>query len=64
MKRNKNEECKESQIKAIYVFGFKLCFVKKHNLKESISNPKIRKYTNYNITEIYINRISNKTQIS
>ena len=31
----KNEEYKESQITTIYIFGFKLCFARKHNLKKN-----------------------------
>ena len=35
MKRKKNEEYEESQITTIYIFGFKLYFARKHNLKKS-----------------------------
>ena len=35
LKRKKNEEYEESQITAIYIFGFKLYFARKHNLKKS-----------------------------
>ena len=85
MKRKKNEEYEESQITAIYIFGFKLCFTRKHNLKKKVfipsnfiysfyalqgiwnkndlTNLNIHIYTNYNIIEIYINRLSTTTQI-
>ena len=33
MKRNKKEECEESQV-TIYTFGFKLYFALKHSLKK------------------------------
>ena len=36
MKRKKNEEYEESQITAIYIFGFKLYFARKHILKNQI----------------------------
>ena len=35
LKRKKNEEYEESQITTIYIFGFKLYFARKHNLKKS-----------------------------
>ena len=35
MKRKKNEKCKESQITTTYIFGFKLYFARKDNLKKS-----------------------------
>ena len=35
MKRKKNEEHEESQITTIYIFGFKLYFGRKYNLKKS-----------------------------
>ena len=85
VKRKKNEEYEESQITAIYIFGFKLCFTRKHNLKKKVfipsnfiysfyalqgiwnkndlTNLNIHIYTNYNIIEIYINRLSTTTQI-
>ena len=85
LKRKKNEEYEESQITAIYIFGFKLCFARKHNLekkvfipsnfiysfyalqgiwnKNDLTNLNIHIYTNYNIIEIYINRLSTTTQI-
>ena len=85
LKRKKNEEYEESQITAIYIFGFKLCFTRKHNLKKKVfipsnfiysfyalqgiwnkndlTNLNIHIYTNYNIIEIYINRLSTTTQI-
>ena len=34
MKRNKKEECEESQVTTIYTFGFKLYFALKHSLKK------------------------------
>ena len=36
MKRKKNEGYEESQITAIYIFGFKLYFAWKHNLKKVV----------------------------
>ena len=67
----------------IYVFGFKLYFVRKHSLKKAVYTIKfylqilsvagylkssndtlklnIHKHTNYNIIEIYINRLSTAT---
>ena len=35
MDRRKNEEYKESQITTIHIFGLKLYFAPKHNLKKS-----------------------------
>ena len=35
MKRKKNEAYEESQITTIYIFGFKLCFARKHDLKKN-----------------------------
>ena len=35
MKRTKNEEYEESQITTKYIFGIKLHFDRKHNLKKS-----------------------------
>ena len=35
MKRKKNEAYEESQITTIYIFGFKLYFARKQNLKKS-----------------------------
>ena len=34
LKRKKNEEYEESQITTIYIFGFKLYFARKHNLRK------------------------------
>ena len=69
----------ESQITTIYIFGFKVYFARKRNLKKNClyhqilftvlciagylkhsndaPNLNIHKYTNYNIIEIYINRL-------
>ena len=85
VKRKKNEEYEESQMITIYVFGFKLYFVRKHSSKKVVYTIKfylqilsvagylkssndtlklnIHKHTNYNIIEIYINRLSTATQI-
>ena len=41
MKRKKNEEYEESQITTIYIFGFKLYFTPKHNLKKSCLHHQI-----------------------
>ena len=82
MERKKNEEYEESQQK---VFGLKLYFAQKHNLKKIVystnfylqflsvagylkhsidtANLNIQKYTNYNLIEIYINRLSITTQV-
>ena len=90
MKRKKNEEYRESQIKTIDIFGF-ASYIKNYillenmvskkvvytitfylqflcvagYLKHSNDTPKlnIHKYTNYNIIEIYINRLSTTMQI-
>ena len=35
VKRKENKDCEESQITTIYIFGFKSCFARKHNLKKS-----------------------------
>ena len=35
VKRKKNEECQQTQIITIYIFGFKLYFARKHSLKKS-----------------------------
>ena len=36
VKVKKNEEYEESQITTIYIFGFKLCFACKYNLKKKV----------------------------
>ena len=36
MKRKKNEEYEESQITTIYIFGLKLYFARKYNLKKVV----------------------------
>ena len=36
-----NEEYEESQITTIYIFGFKLYFARKHNLKKSCLHHQI-----------------------
>ena len=80
MKRNKNEAYEESQITTIYIFGFKLHFARKHNLKKSCLHLQIlfrvcmdiwstviihyvwiHKYKNYNVIDIYINRLGTTT---
>ena len=85
MKRKKNEEYEESQIrtytflvlnyillenitwkKVVYTIKFYLQFLSVPGyLKHSNDTPNlnIRKYTNYNIIEIYINRLSTTRQI-
>ena len=63
MKRKKNEEYEEIQITTIYIFSFKLYYAQNHNMKKSCLYLKIHKYTNYNIIEIYIIRLSTTTQI-
>ena len=37
VKGKKNEECEESQITTINIFGFKLYFTGKHKLKKAVS---------------------------
>ena len=63
MKRKKNEEYEEIQITTIYIFRFKLYYAQNHNMKKSCLYVNIHKYTNYNIIEIYIIRLSTTTQI-
>ena len=79
VKRKKNEECQQTQIITIYIFGFKLYFARKHGLKKVVYTFfviklyvkflcvaryfNIHEYTNFNLTEIYINRLSTTTQI-
>ena len=79
VKRKKNEECQQTQIITIYIFGFKLYFARKHSLKKVVYTFfviklyvkflciaryfNIHEYTNFNLTEIYINRLSTTTQI-
>ena len=41
MKRKKNEEYEESQITTRYIFGLKLYFARKYNLKKSCSYHQI-----------------------
>ena len=82
-KEKESKEYEESQITTIYIFGFKLYFTRKHNLKKSrlyhqilftafmrcrlfetsndTPNLNIHNYTNYNIIEIYTNRLSTTT---
>ena len=63
MKRKKNEDYEEIQIITMYMFSFKFYYVQKYNLNKSCLYLNIHKYTNYNIIEIYINRLSTTTQI-
>ena len=63
MKRKKNEEYEEIQITTIYIFSFKLYYAQNHNMKKSCLYLNMHKYINYNITEIYINRLSTTTEI-
>ena len=80
MKSGEKEKRRIRGKSAIYIFGLKLYFAQKYNLKKivystnfylqllsvsgylkhSIDTPNlnIQKYTNYNIIEIYINRLS------
>ena len=53
VKRKKNEEYEESQITAIYIFGFKLCFTRKHNLKKKVFIPSNFIYSFYALQGIW-----------
>ena len=41
MKRKKNEEYEESQLTTIYIFGLKLYFARKYNLKKVVYTIKL-----------------------
>ena len=53
VKRKKNVEYEESQIRTIYIFGFKLYFARKHNLKKELFIPSNFIYSFYALQDIW-----------
>ena len=53
VKRKKNEEYQESQIPTIHIFGFKLYFARKHNLKKRLFIPSIFIYSFHALQDIW-----------
>ena len=53
VKRKKSEEYQESQIPTIYIFGFKLYFAQKYNLKKRLFIPSNFIYSFYALQDIW-----------